>query len=288
MASKERVRTSHKTPIEDSLFLVIVMPKVKVNDIQIYYEVHGEGSPLLMIMGLSANLNWWDNRLTKALSEKLKLVMFDNRGAGRTSSSNREYTIKLFAGDAAGLMDALGIPKAHILGFSMGGMIAQELVLNHPLKVEKLVLCSTNCGGSKSFQPSQDILEMLTADVTGLSPEEIVRMILPLILTRNFIEENPDLVKLIVHRLARYPISRESHMRQLKAIMGFDTFYRLKQIKAHTLILHGRKDVLVPLANASVLAKAIPDAELVYSEKSAHLLVEEMREVINILIAFLA
>jgi len=70
--------------------------------------------------------------------------------------------------------------------------------------------------------------------------------------------------------------------------MGFDTFYRLKQIKAHTLILHGRKDVLVPLANASVLAKVISDAELVYSEKSAHLLVEEMREVINILIAFLA
>jgi len=123
------------------------MPKVKVDDIQIYYEVRGEGFPLVMIQGLSDNLDCWDPRLVEELSRKYKLVMFDNRGAGRTDISYREYTMKLFADDTAGLMDALGISKAHVLGLSMGGMIAQELVLNYPEKVAKLVLCSTGSRG---------------------------------------------------------------------------------------------------------------------------------------------
>ena len=119
------------------------MPKVKVNDIQIYYEVHGEGFPLVMIYGSTGSLDGWDPRLVEGLSKHFKLVLFDNRGAGRTETSNREYTVRLFADDTAGLMDALGISKAHILGISMGGAIAQELVLNYPEKVSKLVLCST-------------------------------------------------------------------------------------------------------------------------------------------------
>ena len=119
------------------------MPKVKVNDIQIYYEVHGEGFPLVMIYGSTGRLDGWDPRLVEGLSKHFKLVLFDNRGAGRTETSNREYTVRLFADDTAGLMDALGISKAHILGISMGGAIAQELVLNYPEKVSKLVLCST-------------------------------------------------------------------------------------------------------------------------------------------------
>jgi len=97
------------------------MPKLRVNDIQMFYEVHGEGFPLMMIMGLSASLDWWDPRWIETLSEKFKIIAFDNRGAGRTDISDREYSIKLFADDTAGLMDALGIPRANVLGLSMGG-----------------------------------------------------------------------------------------------------------------------------------------------------------------------
>ena len=257
-------------------------------DIAIYLEVQGEGFPILLIMGLSANLDWWDIRLIKALSREFKLITFDNRGAGRTGTSDKECTIKLFADDTAGLMDALRIDKAHVIGFSMGGMIAQELVLNYPQKVEKLVLCSTNCGSANSIQPSQKVLEMLTADITGLSPEEVARMTLPFLLTTNFIEENSDLVELVTQRLIKHPISRESYMHQLKAIMGFDTFDRLHQIKIPTLILQGREDVLVASANGSVLAKAIPDAKLVYFENSAHMLAEDIGEVIHNLMVFLS
>jgi pimeloyl-ACP methyl ester carboxylesterase len=263
------------------------MPKVKVNDIRVYYEVHGEGFPLVMIMGLGANIDWWDPRLTQELSKKFKLVIFDNRGAGRTDISDRQYSIKLFADDTAGLMDALGIPKAHVLGLSMGGMIAQELALNYPEKVEKLVLCSTYCGGTKSVQPAPEVLEMLTADRSVLSPEEIVRMTIPLLFTEDFIKENPDFVELSIQQMLRAPISNEAFTRQLNAIMEFDTYERLPQVKVPTLVLHGKRDILVPPENGRILAKAIPNAKLVYLENSAHGLIEEMEKMISVVLDFL-
>jgi pimeloyl-ACP methyl ester carboxylesterase len=100
------------------------VPKIRVNDIQTYYVVKGKGFPLVMICGMNQNLAMWDPRLIEGLSKHFKLVLLDNRGAGRTETSKREYTIRLFADDTAALMSALGIPKAHILGLSMGGAIA--------------------------------------------------------------------------------------------------------------------------------------------------------------------
>ena len=268
--------------------VVSIMPKIKVNDIQVYCEVHGEGFPLLMIMGLGANVDWWDPRMVQELSNKFKLVMFDNRGAGRTDVSDRRYTVKLFADDTAGLMDALGISRAHIIGVSMGGMIAQELVLNYQEKVEKLVLYSTNCGGTKSVLPSPEVLEMLTADRSALSPEEIARMSIPLIFTEDFIKKNPDFIELSIQQGLKAPISNEAFTRQLNAIMEFDTYERLSQIKVPTLVLQGKRDVLVPPENGSILAKAIPNAKLVYFENSAHGLTEEMEKVLRTLLDFLA
>ncbi len=265
------------------------MPKIKVNDIQIYYEVHGEGFPLVMIMGISGNVDWWNPRMVQELSKNFKIVMFDSRGAGRTDVSTREYTIKLFADDTAGLMDALGIPRAHVFGVSMGGAIAQELALDHPEKVEKLVLCSTSCGGTKSVQASAEVLGRFGADRSGLSPEEICRRGIPLICAEDFIKKNPDFVERFVQQVLIAPISNESFMRRLKAIMEFDTYDRLPQIRAPTLILHGKRDILVPPENGSILAEAIPNAKLVYFEKSAHgIIYEEMDKMIRVISDFLA
>lgn len=127
------------------------MSKAKVNDINIYYDVQGDGFPLVMIMGFLGNADCWDPRLTPELSDKFKMIMFDNRGAGRTDVSDKEFSMRLFAEDTVGLMDMLNIPKAHVLGISMGGMIAQELALNYPGRVEKLILSSTLCGGPHSI-----------------------------------------------------------------------------------------------------------------------------------------
>lgn len=264
------------------------MPKIKVGDINIYYELHGDGFPLIMIMGLGANIDWWDPRLIHELSRKFKLVLFDNRGAGRTDVSDKQYSIKLFAEDTAGLMDALRIPKAHVLGISMGGMIAQELVLNYPEKVEKLVLCATFCGGAHAIHPSPEIISALAVDRSMLSPEEVARITIPLIFTEEFIKNNSEFIELTVQQMVKAPISNEAFMRQLNAITEFDTYDRLPLIKKPTLILHGKKDILVPPENAFIMAKAIPNAKLVYFENSAHGLVEEMDKVISVLLDFLA
>ena len=263
------------------------MPKAKVNDIQIDYEVHGEGFPLIMIMGLSGNIDWWDPRMIQEISKNFKLVMFDNRGAGRTDISDKRYTIKLFADDTVGLMDALGIFRAHVFGISMGGMIAQELALNYPEKVEKLVLCSTTCGGTKSVLASQKVQRMLMANRNTVSPEEIVRMTIPLLFTEDFIKKNPDLVEIAIQQILKAPISNKAFMRQLNAIMEFGACNRLPQIRAPTLILHGKRDILVPPENGSILAEAIPNAKLVYFENSAHGLIEETEKVIRVLLNFL-
>jgi pimeloyl-ACP methyl ester carboxylesterase len=263
------------------------MPKVKVNDIQMYYEVKGEGYPLMMISGLGGNLEGWDPRSIRALSKKFKLVLFDNRDAGRSDTSEREYTMKTFADDTAGLMSELGISKAHVFGQSMGGMIAQEFVLNYPEKTAKLILCSTHCGGSKAFQPSQKVSRMLTIDKSAMSQEEYIRMIAPIGYTDDFIRNNFDLLKLRIQKSLRYPISEAGYKRQLNAIGKFNSYERLPLIKAPTLILHGRKDVLIPPENGTILAEVISNAKLVFFEKSGHALAEKMSEVIRVITEFL-
>jgi pimeloyl-ACP methyl ester carboxylesterase len=277
------------------------MPKVMVKDIQMYYEVKGEGFPLVMIQGLGGTLEGWDPRSVDGLSKHFKLILFDNRGAGRTDLSKGEYTIRLFADDTASLMNALGISKAYVLGMSMGGMIAQELAINYPQKVSKLILCST------SSQPSysKEGFRVLEA-VSQLSVEEMTKLILsfpftldypqdllklyPMIVfgqTSEFDKENPDLVRRLLQQRTKHPTSQEGFRHQYDAVLGFNTQARLQQIKVPTLVLQGKKDRLVPPENGSILAKAIPNATLVYLENSAHVLLEETEEMLKVIIQFL-
>jgi pimeloyl-ACP methyl ester carboxylesterase len=263
------------------------MSKVRVNDIQMYYEESGEGFPLVMIMGLGANLDWWDPVMIQSLSRNFKTIMIDNRGAGRTEVSDKEYTIRLFADDTAGLMDALGISRAHVLGISMGGMIAQELALNFPQKVEKLVLCSTFCGGEKAVQPSEETLSTLMRGGTTSSAEEAARLTLSICLTKEFMDKNPDYAEAMTQRILKNPISPEAFQRQLGAVMSFSTFDRLPRIEALTLVMNGRQDILVPPENGLILAKRIPNAKLVLLGKSAHALAEDTEEATEAVTKFL-
>jgi pimeloyl-ACP methyl ester carboxylesterase len=213
--------------------------------------------------------------------------MFDNRGAGRTDLSNKEYTIKLFADDTAGLMDALKIPKAHIYGVSMGGMIAQELAINYPERVERLVLCSTNCGRTRSIPASQETLNSLMRAGSAPSAEERARTLLPLGCTEDFLQRNAGLVEPMIRQMLKAPTSPEAFQRQARAALSFDAYDRLARIKAPTLVLCGKKDILIPPENGPILAKAIPNAKLVYLEKSAHMLAEEMGEAVRTVTEFL-
>jgi pimeloyl-ACP methyl ester carboxylesterase len=241
-----------------------------------------------MIMGLGANMDWWDPKLIEEISKKYKTLIFDNRGVGRTDAPKIDYSIKMFADDTARLMDNLKIQKAHILGISMGGMIAQEFALTYPQKVEKLILCSTNCGASKSVQPAPKILGLLMAGASG-TPEEIVKNTIPILFTEDFVKSNPEYMKRVTDQLMKAPTTQDAFTRQVKAIMVWDTYARLPKIKAPTLVMHGKKDILVPPENAKILADRIPGAKLAYFEKSAHALFsQETDKVVDTLLKFLA
>lgn len=235
-----------------------------------YYEVHGDGFPLVMIMGLGANVDWWTSDMIEECSQHFKTIIFDNRGAGRTDKPEIDYSIKMFADDTAGLMDALNIKRAHVLGASMGGSIAQELVLNYPEKVEKLILGCSSCGGSKQIMPALDILEQLTSSLKDSSPEEVVQETLPLLFTEDFIKNNPEFMESYKQRLLISPIPADAYQRQLKANLAFNSYRRLKKIEAPTLVIHGKKDILNPAENSEILAEKIPGAKLLLLDNAGH------------------
>ena len=133
------------------------MSLIETGDIQTYYEIHGQGPPLLMINGYGDHTGHWF-RMLPWLIKSFELVIYDNRGAGRSDAPNIPYTMKMLAGDAVSLMDSLGIAKANIFGISMGGMVAQELALNYPKKVDHLVLGCTISGGINTVYPEAEVL----------------------------------------------------------------------------------------------------------------------------------
>ncbi len=254
------------------------MPIARVGDINMYYEVHGEGFPLVMIMGLSADVNWWDPLFIKEVSKEFKVVVFDNRGAGRSDKPKVEYTIRMFADDTVKLMDTLNIGKAHILGVSMGGMIAQEIAINYPERVEKLVLCVTSPGGSKAIPPSQEVISLLASDRSKIPPEDLARATLSLLYPEEYLKTHPEVAELTVKRISMYMIPPDAYMRQLNAVMNFDAYDRLNNIKAPTLVVSGGKDILVPPENGKILAEAILNAKLVIFENAGHGLIAQERE----------
>jgi len=244
------------------------MPKVKINDINMYYEIHGEGFPLVMILGAVQNIFWWHPNLINKLSEKFKVILFDNRGAGRTDKPRIDYSIKLFVEDTVGLMDALKIEKAHVFGHSMGGYIAQELVLNYPEKVGKLILCSTSCGGSKEVIGDQGSL--ITRQWNQYKIFELINSIMEIFFTKEFIQNNPKEVKEIYQKIVKNPIPIHAFRRQLEADHGLNSWVKLKGIKSPTLILHGKEDRDTPPQNADILADIIPGSKKIIFEDSSH------------------
>ncbi len=247
------------------------MPKSKANGVDLYYEVQGKGFPLVMITGLSASLDWWTPDLITTFASHFKVITFDNRGAGRSEDPGVEYAIKTLADDTVGLMDALSIPKAHVLGISMGGMIAQELVLNYPDKVEKLVLCATTAGGGKYVPAGPEVLAVLSAPRGSKTDEQVARSAIPLLFPPDFIKQHPGDVEAFVKQMLKAPIKGESYKRQIKALLQFNAARRLKTVTKPTLVVHGKNDILMPPENGKMLAGLIPGAKLAFFEEGGHI-----------------
>lgn len=255
------------------------MPKVNVNGCSIYYEIHGQGEPLVMIMGLRRNIEWWYLQLP-FLARHFKVIVFDNRGAGRSDKPKMDYSIRLFADDTAALMDKLGFQQAHVLGFSMGGYIAQELAINFPEKVIDLVLASTSCGGKKAVLMSDDRIKKFTAN-EGLTPEEILQKDMDIYFSDAYIKNNVNAIKVFSEISMRYYQPVDAFQRQFAACLSHDTIQRLPGISAPIMIMTGDDDPLVPPENSYTLKELLPKAGLSVFPKGRHCSLIEFSERFN-------
>jgi 3-oxoadipate enol-lactonase len=207
------------------------MPKVEINGINIYYEVHGKGAPLVLIPGLSNDVSDYEG-IIAALSGDYKVIAVDNRGAGRTDRPDMPYTIEMMAADTAGVLRALGIGKAHILGVSMGGRIAMALALGYPQYVRSLILVST--------MARRRNVHSLRSRLFGL------------------------MLRMPVWRgLTKYPQPYYAVARQREASNSYDCSDRLGEINVPTLILHGKRDGLAPYLLAQEMHAKIKNSQMV-------------------------
>ncbi len=223
------------------------------------YAISGEGYPLLLIRGLGGAGVEWGSTIDK-LSSKFRVMTFDNRDAGLNDPETVGYSIADLADDAAGLLRALGIDKAHVLGHSMGGFIAQHLTLNHPQLVDHLVLVGTSpAAGAALDQP----LVPPKKDEWIADPVERSRARAPITHGPGYFDNHPDELEEIANLSTTNRITREGYSRQLAAISDtHDVRERLHEIKAPTLIAHGDVDPLVALRGGQLLADGIPGAIL--------------------------
>jgi len=257
------------------------MPAVRVGDINIYYEDYGKGEPLLLIAGWGTDLSCWLPQITE-FSTKYRVIAFDNRGAGRTDAPDEPYSFRMMAGDAVGLLDALGISQAHILGVSMGGCIAQEIAIEHPEKTRSLILAATTAAPGACPMLMNTLAAWTAAMREGVSPKTMARMQLPYVVTSRFFDQ-PEMVALFVDAMAANPCQPRAYacQRQTEASAGQDTRAQLNRITAPTLVLVGREDIMLPVGQSEELAVLSPGAKLIVLDGGAHGFTVEIADKFN-------
>lgn len=257
------------------------MPRVEVNGIGIHYEEHGSGPPLVMIGGLGADTYLWSKQVP-AFAKRFRVVVFDNRGSGESDKPDKPYSIPMMVDDTFGLMRAIGIERAHVMGASLGGLIAQELVLTHPEMVDRLVLVCTTSNGPRSTRPSLwSLIPMVFALRRTGDPAADTRRAFSIFAHPTWLKENPGEVEEYVAWRVAHPQPRSAFKRQRGAIRGFHREDRLGTITAPTLIVHGDSDRIAPVANARVLGELIPGAKVVILEESGHACSFDQRDRFN-------
>ncbi len=244
------------------------MPTANINQTKLYYEVHGNGEPLILIAGFSANHTVWTNVLHQ-LSQYFRVILFDNRGSGQSEHSDHPYNMALLAEDTFALMDYLQIKKAHILGHSMGGMIAQTMAQQCPSRINKLIILAS----SSHFPAHKAYLfeTQLKLREQKLSEELLTQLTLPLVFGRHFFEMPNQVAEMVkIASQYPYPMSVAGYRAQLSALKNFNSQSYLADIKTPCLVFAGREDILTPHDEGQYLAEQLPNASLISFEHSAH------------------
>ena len=245
-------------------------------DVRLAYESRGQGAAVLLVHGLGYDRAGW-GPLPDLLADDYRVVLFDNRGVGKSDVPEGPYSVSQLAEDAVAVLDAVGVDRAHVFGVSLGGYVAQELALTHPERVDKLVLGSTAPGGSRSYPMPQRGLDAFGRFPT-MERNEGLRLMVENSLGDHGVRERPELVEEIyAYRLEHAP-PLSGWQAQAYSGATFDAFDRLSAIRAPTLIVQGAADNVVDPRNAELLADRIPNARVELFTDRGHLLVWEEGE----------
>ena len=244
------------------------MPRVTVNGIGLHYEERGEGLPLLLIMGYGTSAVLWSDAYVERMARSFRVIAPDNRGTGGSEKRDEPIEIATMADDAAALLDELGIASTHVYGVSMGGMIAQELALRHPEKVQRLVLGCTH-PGKRGVRAAPEVLALI-GPAKGLPPREAVGRIYQAMCTEATRRDRTEFLDDMTTGLLVRPTQVVTLVRQMEAALSFDSYDRLPEITAPTLVITGDCDILVPPENSRILAERIPNARLLVLPGAAH------------------
>jgi pimeloyl-ACP methyl ester carboxylesterase len=242
---------------------------------KIYWDEQGHGAPILLIMGLGYSSILW-HRARPVLAEHFRTIALDNRGVGLSDAPPGPYPIATMAADAAAVLDAAGIARAHIFGISMGGMIAQEFALQYPERTRSLILGCTSAGGPLAVRAERKVADVLFARgmTWAEAREAALAYIYDAATPREKVEEDVRL------RQQCLP-APEAYMAQLQGILAWEGYSRIDRIKAPTLVIHGNSDQLIPPGNARLIAERIPGAKLVMLDHASHLFLTDQTEAAN-------
>ena len=253
------------------------MAIVRVGEIELDYERSGSGPPLLLIMGMSGTALHWGEPFLTPLREDFEVIVYDHRGVGASSALEGPITIAQLADDAAGLLAALGLDSAHVLGISMGGMVAQELALAHPDRVRTLTLGCTYCGGEGSSIGAPELWQGLAEAMLSGDRERAVRASWEANVSTEMAHDDDAyarFLEIVAQRAVAVPVI----MAQMQAGMAHDSSARLPGLTVPTLVIHGTADELLPVQNGRLIASLIPGAQLQILDDVGHLFFWERPE----------
>ena len=230
----------------------------EVNGIRIAYRIQGAGPPLVLVMGYRLSSAAWPPAFVEALARKFTVVTLDNRGTGLSDKPVHGYAIANLARDIQGLLDELAISRVHMLGYSMGGAIAQDFVRQFPERVQTLMLCATMCGGIRATYAKPSVTRVMR-EIDGLSPEQIARRIREVTYAPIYLQQHRALAEDQTRREIALPTPLHSADLQFQAFAEFDGSQALEEITCPTLVLTGDLDELIPPQNSAIMASRIQD-----------------------------
>jgi pimeloyl-ACP methyl ester carboxylesterase len=267
--------------------------KVQVGDIDIAYKMLGKGDPILLISGSSSDMNAWQPSTLRDLSSNHTVIVFDNRGVGNTTTGSKPFSIQQLANDTAGLLDALEIQEADVLGYSLGSFVAQQLTISHPEKVNRFILVAASCGGKEGIPRSPELVEFFSETVNKsvnnipINPQD-VKTLLAISMGSAWMELHPNFLETIPNDIDLFGGIPPNTIKQQNDIaqdwLGTNwsgICDELTKVSNPALIITGTHDNNVPSANSLVIAGKIPGAWLVQIKGAGHALFDQYPEKLN-------